>query len=420
MSAAGGADKGDWQAGFALLAEPNFRRLFAARFISAFGTAMTPVALPFAVLDLTGRAGDIGWVLGAAAGSQLAVQLFAGALADRGGRQRLMVRADGLAACAQLASAALLLLGLATIPLLTGLYALTGIAYALIWPSLIGLVPLVAPPQKLQEANALLSAAHSLAMGLGMAAGGGLAGWLGAGWAIALDGATFAVSGLLVLRLRTSPQPRTAPSSLWRDLQSGWREFTAHRWLWAIVAQFSLVVMAWEGTFGVVGPYVAKHELGGAYVWGPISGCLGAGWLLGGLIAMRLRFRRPLLVGTLGIFVSALLPLSLIAPLPAPWIAASAFAAGVGGECFGVVWNTALHTHIAPESLSRVVSYDVLGSIALMPVGAIVAGQLVDKAGPPSALWLAALLILLPTAVVLAVPEVRRLRSTGPPAAGPG
>lgn len=414
MSAAGGADQGDWRAGFALLAEPNFRRLFAARFISAFGTAMTPVALPFAVLDLTGRAGDIGWVLGAAAGSQLAVQLFAGALADRGGRQRLMVRADGLAACTQLLSAALLLLGLATVPLLTVLFALTGIAYALIWPSLIGLVPLVAPPQKLQAANALLSAAHSMAMGLGMAAGGGLAAVLGAGWAIALDGATFAVSGLLVLGLRTAPQPKAAPSSLWRELQSGWREFTAHRWLWTIVAQFSLVVMAWEGTFGVVGPYVAKHELGGAWVWGLISGCLGAGWLLGGLISMRLRFRRPLLVGTLGIFVSALLPLSLIAPLPAPWIAASAFAAGVGGECFGVLWNTAIHTHIAPEAISRVVSYDVLGSIALMPVGAIVAGQLVDKAGPPSALWLAALLILLPTAVVLAVPEVRRLRS-GPP-----
>jgi len=416
---AGGADQGSWREGFALLAEPNFRRLFAARFISAFGTAMTPVALPFAVLDLTDRAGDIGWVLGAAAVSQLAVQLFAGALADRGGRQRLMVRADALAACAQLTGAALLLLGLATIPLLMALYALTGIAYALIWPSLIGLVPLVAPPQKLQAANALLSAAHSLAMGLGMAAGGGLAAVLGAGWAIALDGATFAVSGLLVLGLRTSPQPRAEASSLWRDLQSGWREFTAHRWLWTIVAQFSLVVMAWEGTFGVVGPYVAKHSLGGPHVWGLISGCLGAGWLLGGLISMRLRFRRPLLVGTLGIFVSALLPLSLVAPLPAPWIAASAFAAGVGGECFGVVWNTALHTHIPPESLSRVVSYDVLGSIALMPVGAIVAGQLVDRAGPPAALWLAALLILLPTAVVLAVPEVRRL-GAAPPATGPG
>ncbi|MDD9872747.1 MAG: MFS transporter [Deltaproteobacteria bacterium] len=419
MSAGGAGGRENWRAGFALLAEPNFRRLFAARFISAFGTAMTPVALPFAVLDLTGRAGDIGWVLGAAAVSQLTVQLFAGALADRGSRQRLMVRAEGLAACAQLASAALLLLGLATVPLLTALYALTGIAYALIWPSLIGLVPLVAPPQKLQAANALLSAAHSLAMGLGMAAGGGLAAVLGAGWAIALDGATFAASGLLVLGLRTSPQPKTAPSSLWRDLQSGWREFTSHRWLWTIVAQFSLVVMAWEGTFGVVGPYVAKHSLGGAHIWGLISGCLGAGWLLGGLIAMRLRFRRPLLVGTLGIFVSALLPLSLIVPLPPPWIAASAFAAGVGGECFGVVWNTAIHTHIAPEAISRVVSYDVLGSIALMPVGAIVAGQLVDQAGPPAALWLAALLILLPTAAVLAVPEVRRLRSAAPPG-GPG
>ena len=387
-----------WRAGIALLSERDFARLFIARLVSASGTSMVFVALPFAVLELVGSANPepIGYVIASATTAQLSLQLFGGALADRGSRQRMMVGADALAMLSQGTMAALLLTGTATVPLLMGLSALMGVAFALHWPAAMGLVPLVVKREQLQAANSLLSVANSTAMGLGAAAGGIIAASVGAGWAIGADAVSFAVSAGLVATLRTQTQPREAPgSNLLRDILTGWREFTSHRWLWAIVAQFSLLVMGFQATFAVIGPIVADRSLGGVEAWGWISAAFGAGLVCGGLAAMRLRIPRPMLVGVLCCFGLALLPYLLIEPAPVVWVAAGGFVAGLGIEIFSVFWNTALHTHVAPETLSRVSAYDVVGSMALAPVGEALAGPLIASLGAPSTLQGATLLVVL-------------------------
>src|SRR5258705_4400953 len=158
---------------FAPLRDPNFARVFAARLISAFGSPMAPVALPFAVLeDLHGSARDVGLVIAAAAGAQVVFQVFAGALADRGSRRAQMVTGDLSAAAAQAAIALLLALHLAPVPGLILVEAVMGTALALQHPAAVGLVPLVVERERLQSANALLAIANSTAMGLGAAAAG--------------------------------------------------------------------------------------------------------------------------------------------------------------------------------------------------------------------------------------------------------
>jgi predicted MFS family arabinose efflux permease len=394
------------------LRDPSFARLFAARLVSAFGTAMTPVALPFAVLeDLGGSPREVGVVVAAGAGAQILMQLFGGALADRGSRKRQMVGADVLAALAQAALAALLLAGAASLPALIALQAVIGVSFGLHFPAAVGLVPLVVAREKLQPANALLSIAHSTALGLGAATGGLLAARFGAGVALGVDAATFAASALLVSGVRTQPQARFAPTSLFAELRAGWREFTAHRWLWTIVLQFTVMTTGWFGTFAVVGPIVAQRSLGGAGAWGTIAGAFGLGLVTGGLVMLRAAFERPMLVATLSCFGGALLPLLLLGPSPLPWIAAGAFVAGFGFEVFSVLWNTALHTRVAPEALSRVSAYDAVGSIALVPLGEVLAGFGVEAIGAPDTLLWAAAAIVVPTALVLLVPEVRHLRN---------
>jgi predicted MFS family arabinose efflux permease len=373
---------------------------------------MTPVALPFAVLeDLGGGAGDVGLAIAAGSGMQVLVQLFGGAFADRGSRRRQMVGADALACGAQATLAALLLTGAASLPVVMALQAVIGVSFALHWPAAVGLVPLVAPRDALQPANALLSLAHSTALGLGAAAGGLLAARFGAGVALAVDAGTFATSALLVAGVRARPQARGAAASLWAELRAGWSEFVAHRWLWTIVLQFTVMMIGWFGTFAVIGPVVAQRSLGGSDAWGAIAGAYGLGLVVGGLVALRVHFPRPMLAATLTCFANVFLPLLLVAPAPVAWIAAGAFAAGVGHEIFGVLWFTTLHTRVAPEALSRVSAYDAVGSIALVPVGQVLAGWLVEQAGAPLTLGLAVVTIVLPTAAVLLVPEVRHLRN---------
>ena len=116
-----------------------------------------------------------------------------------------------------------------------------------------------------------------------------------------------------------------------------------------------------------------------------------------------------MLAASLACLPSAMVPLLLFRPAPVVGIAAAAFAAGVGFEIFNVLWNTALHTRVAPQALSRVSSYDVLGSIALVPFGEVLAGWGVESLGAPATLLVACGGILLPTLAVLCVREVREL-----------
>lgn len=402
-----------WREGLSLLRERDFARLFAARLVSAFGSAMTPIALPFAVLEnLGGGASDVGLVLAAGSAAQVAMQLLAGALADRGSRRRQMVGADLLAATSQGTLAMLLLSGLGTIPMAVVLNGVCGVAFALHFPAAVGLVPLVVPRERLQAANALLSIAQATALALGAATGGVVAATAGAGVALAVDAGTFLVSALLVGAIGTRAQPRSVSASLLRDLADGFREFTAHTWLWAIVLQFTVMLMGWFGAWAVVGPVVAKASLGGAATWGWIAAAQGLGLITGGAIALRAHVSRPMLVATLCCLPGALIPLLLIEPSPVLALAGAAFASGIGFEMFGVLWNTALHTRIAPEALSRVSSYDVLGSIALVPLGQALAGWGIDRIGTSTTLIWCFAAIVLPTLAVLCVRDVREMRAT--------
>jgi hypothetical protein len=161
----------------------------------------------------------------------------------------------------------------------------------------------------------------------------------------------------------------------------------------------------------VIGPVVAKRSLGGADAWGMIAAAYGFGLVAGGAVALRAHFPRPMLAATLTCFGNVLLPLLLIAPSPVAWIAAGAFVAGVGHEIFGVLWNTTLHTRVDPAALSRVSAYDVVGSIALVPLGEVAAGFSVETFGAPVTLLAALATVVVPTSLVLLVPEVRHLRN---------
>jgi predicted MFS family arabinose efflux permease len=370
---------------------------------------MAPIAMAFGVLELTGSATAVGVVIASQSGAAALFQLLGGALADRGSRQRVMVTADLLALTSQGAIAFLMITGQARVVELAGLMAVTGVAFALHYPAAMGLVPLVVDGEKLQPANALLSLARSAAIGLGAASAGVLVATVGAGWAMAIDAATFGLSAALVATLHLRPQRLSKPTGVLRDLLNGWREFTSHRWLWPVVLQFSVLMAAWQASFAVVGPVVAERMLGGPTDWGWIAGAFGVGLLCGGVAALRLRVSRPILVGTL-LLTLALPPLLLAGPAPVWVIAAAALLAGAAWELFIVLWYTTLHIHVAPEALSRVIAYDTLGSIVLVPLAEAAGGPLVEALGSSPTLWIAVALIILPTLAVLCVPEVRSLR----------
>jgi hypothetical protein len=135
--------------------------------------------------------------------------------------------------------------------------------------------------------------------------------------------------------------------------------------------------------------------------------------VVGVVVAMRLRPARPLLVAVAAQLLVVLPLVAIAPPLPLIVVVVCAFVAGVAVDVFEVLWQTALQQNIPREALSRVASYDWLGSLALTPLALAVAGALAASIGLSAAIWVSAALGL---AGVLALldPQVRGLRAGRP------
>ena len=398
------------------LREREFRLLFLGRTISVAGTALAPIALAFAVLELTDSLTALGLVLAARTVPQLVFLLLGGVWADRLPRHKVMVGSNLTSGAAQAVVALLLLTGTAELWQLVALQLVAGASSAFFFPASSGIVPQTVPRQLLQPANALLRLSLNSTQIAGAAAGGILVATVGSGWALAFDALTYLAAAAVLGLMRIPPTARVHATNVLADLREGWQEFSSRTWLWAIVIGFGFLNATHQGSSNVLGPAIARDELGGAAAWGLILAGQAAGLVLGGLVLLRFRPRRPLLTGcaAVALMVPGLLLLALHAPVPV--IVAAYVLAGVGIELFGVLWDLSLQEHVPQEKLSRVYSYDALGSFVLIPIGLAAAGPIAAAVGREATLVGAAAIVLLVTLAMVSIRDVQRLeRSTSSP-----
>jgi predicted MFS family arabinose efflux permease len=408
-----------YRSSLGLFADRRFTLLFTARTCSVLGSTFAPVALAFGVLGLPdATATTLSAVLAAQAVPLVAFMLFGGVIADRFSRYRQMVGSDLLSAASFGVLAAMFITGWAPLGLIIAVAALTGFAQALFFPALTGVVPEVVAADRLQAANGMLRLGTNSARLGGYAVAGVAVVLVGPGWALAVNAGSFLFSAALLAALRLPVTMRGRGGSMLADLRYGWREFRSRQWLWVIVVQFSFIIAAFQA-FMVLGPVLAKAELGGAPAWSAILAGEAAGMIVGVVIAIRIRPRRPLYVATLAILPTALPILLMGLDAPLATLVAGAFILGVMFDTFGVLWETTMQREIPPSALSRVSSYDALGSFMFGPVGLVAAGPLAALVGPRVALLICAGVVVLATLGALLSPQVRGLTAPAapPPAA---
>src|SRR5439155_19094395 len=124
-------------------------------------------------------------------------------------------------------------------------------------------------------------------------------------------------------------------------------------------------------------------------------------------LALRIRPRRPLLVGFAGMTLIALQPLSLIGPAPVVLIGGAMLLGFGAGELANTWWFTMLQQHVPERARSRVSSYDWLVSFIFQPLGFLAVGPLSEAIGPTATLVGAASLILLADITVTLLPSIR-------------
>ena len=426
----------------AALGEPEFRKLFLGQATSVVGSMFRVVALPFAVLSIGGTATDIGIVEAAGLVPLTVLVLAGGVWADRLPRRTVMLVADLARTVLQLVAAALLVAGVAEVWHLAVLQVGMGVSEAFFGPSYTGLVPEVVSSPRLQQANALQGLVSSGSITLGATLAGLLVAAIGPGWAMGVDSLSYLISAAFLWRLRPAgflgparvaarahAGPAHAPAgeaaagaeavtaggrSFFHDLAAGWREFTSHTWIWVTVAGAALFLFAIDGPIQVLGPIVARDVYDGARTWGFTSAAMGVGQIAGGLLSLRWRPRRPLLVIAAGMSVTAF-PVAFLA-LEAPvWtLYLSLAVVGVEWGLYDPFWLTCMQRVVAPEMISRVSAYDYLGVLAFYPAGLALAGPLADVFGRSTVLWGAAGTALVVSAFQLAWRDIRAPHDMGP------
>jgi MFS family permease len=394
----------------AALEERNFRLLWLGQTGSTIGDGLSFVAIAFAVLEIGGTATDIGIVFAAFFLPNVVFLLVGGVWADRLPRNYVMLTSDGIRAVVQIGLALLLFSGSAQVWHIVIAVALHGTASAFFVPAATGLMPQVVSPDRLQQANALMTISRSGAFVIGPAVSGLLVAAGGPGVVFAVDAVTYMFSMVTLALLRIERAVATAArDSFLSELAHGWREVRSRNWLIGSLVVFGVSNMA-MGSFMVLGPVIFDRELGGAATWGLVMtvGALGA--LIGGGVALRWKPARPLAVGFALMLIGATRTLSLIPPLPVLAIAVAALATLVAISISNTLWETVLQQRIPQASLSRVSSYDWMVSLAFQPIAFVVVGPLADTIGEVPTLLLASAIGLAANFGALLVPSIRNMR----------
>jgi MFS family permease len=403
---------------FPVLANRDFRLLLADRLIAPGAFAFSLVGVSFAVLDAGGSAADLSYVLAAQIAPSLIFTLVGGVVADRIAPQRVIAAANLMIAAGEGTFGLLVLTGRPQLWQMILLETLTGSGMAVFYPASQALLPIVAPGELLRQGSAMSRLAMNAAQMTGAAVAGVAVAAIGPGWALVFCAIGVAGTVPALLSIRAGARERLPGAGLLADVREGWAEFRSHTWLWAIVGQYCIVMMAWYGSFQVLGPVVAKAHLGGPAAWGAITASESVGLVTGGLVALSRAPRRPMLfVAGIGAVI-ALSPLSLAMLWPLPLICLASFGVGALTEIMMVQWTVAMARNIPPERLARVSAYDALGSMMAMPVGALAAGPVAAVIGVRQTQYAAAAAIIAVSAVALLPRDVRGMRAPVAPPPG--
>ncbi|MFJ4713445.1 MFS transporter [Streptomyces sp. NPDC088785] len=390
----------------------DFGLFFTARAVAKLGDTMLPVALAAGLLQYGYGAGAVGLAMAASVASFAGLVIFGGVIADRFDTRLLMIGADATRLVTQALAAVMFFTGHVVLWEICVIGAVNGTAAALFQPGVASTVPRLA--DDVQAANGAIRVAESSSQLAGPAVAGMLVAFVSPGLVFAAHAGTYALSALCLLLLRLPPVPpdddgpaRTA-TTFRAELVQGWREFRSRTWLWAVIAVWCVLMI---GAFGPAVPLVATQvtQEHGPRAYGLVNSALGAGTVVGGLVALRLRPRRMLRAGSLALFSFALFPAVVGAGLSVPGMMAGCVVAGAGMSFWGVMWATSVQTQVPRDVLNRIHAYDVAGSLAMQPVGQALAGPAAGAFGTHRVLLAGGAVTLGCAAVLLLLPAVRGL-----------
>ena len=402
----------------------DFRRLWGAQAISAFGSRITRTALPIiAVKTLHEPPAVLGVLAALPLVASVIVALFTGGFVDRSYKRRILIAADLFRSAVVASLTVAWALGVLAIWHVIAVGVLVGAASALDQITDVAYLPALIDKPSLGEGNAKLGATDGIAEVTGPASAGALIAAFGAPLTVVIDALGYLASALLLGRIeKPEPPPMPAPSaasSTWQtsqDVATGMRAVFGHPLVRPIVLSMMVSSVA-GGFFAALYPVFVMRTLGlPESTYGAIVAAGGVGSLYGVWLSRRLAGAiglGPMLLATSALSLSAgvLIPLAhgshslVIACLCGHQLLGDGFAVAF------TIQAVTLRQTVLPEAvLGRANAAIMVCTIGILPVAALAAGGLAQIITIRQAVWvgtvigLAAPLLLLPLRRLRAMP----------------
>ena len=387
---------------------PTYRQLFAAMVLTIFAQGAWALYLAMQTLDLGATPAALSGVVVWSGIGLLAGSLPAGVIADRIPNKSVIVGVLTLNLAIATATSTAAILDIVTFWMLAVSAFIIGTSTAFFFPAYTALVPVLLDGDDLMAVNGLEGAARPLVgQAIAPAAVGAV---IGASMPAAGGYLIAAALGLALLAALQLPAPTRAESeadgaedSLITDLLDGFRYVSRTRWVRSSVLFAAVMGLVVTGPLEVLLPALMRssHDNGPA-LYGTVLAALGAGGVVGSLLAGSWRTPERFLPAMVGAWVIGCLPLSI------PALTSNSWAIGAGLAFYGaligigmVIWGAVLQEHVPLEMLGRVASLDFFISIAFMPLSIALTG-LLSRHIDIRTLFIAAGLVPLATGALLA------------------
>jgi MFS family permease len=394
----------------------NFRFLLGSSVASSIGGAVSGVAVNWLVFHYTHSTLDVAYVGLAGILPGIALGLFAGVLADRYDRRRIMITADFSRMVVMAALAVALYLTGFSLLLVLGVMTLIYSFSALFNPASQAILPRVVSKGQLESANGLLAALGQIGSTVGAGAGGLVVVFAGAVAGFGINAVTFALSGLLLFQVaaglgRPERRPNGAKASFGKEFGEGVGYMRTHRPVLEITLGFLPANFLFTMVTAFLVVYATDQYGSNAAVFGYLEAGLAAGAVGGALAVPRMRARRfaGLLMGCSVVAQAGSIAV-LIAGRTVPVSVAGSIGMGVSVALINTVYFSTMQAIVPNEVLARVLSIDMVGSFCAIPAGLIVGGLLAASHGILFVYTVSALGIFVNGLVLLMLKDVRTLR----------
>lgn len=375
---------------FAPLRERDFALLWAGTLVSLLGDGIFLVALPFALLDLGGTAGDLAlfgvfWQVGL-----VGFLLLGGIVADRYDKRRQLLASEAVRLLAVGTMAGLSLGGALEIWHLWALAFVFGAGDGFAAPATGTIVPELVPEERLVQANSLQGSLRHVALRLiGPGLGGVVVAVAGTSGAFVVDAGTFVVAIACLLGMRSRGPVHEGEHEPLRDqLREAAGFVKRETWLWATLVMAGISILAFLGPAEVLLPIRIDEELGGgASAFGVVLAAAGVGATIGSITVGQLGIPRREITALYWFWGLAGFALIGYAFADAVWqLIVAAFLFGLGSGAGDPIWTTLMQVRVPVALRGRVASLDWLVSLGLSPVSFGLTGPLAAVVGPAAVL----------------------------------